>query len=813
MKKVLTIMAFTGIMGAFHPLQAELDSLWIKLIRPGNKKGYDAMSVVTDPENFHIVTGFGYTLHSSDELWVLKMAPETGDVIWTYTLDNARGHSIKVDHEGNYIVAGFKSDSLLIIKLDRETGSPIWLKTFPDFYSNGSPKLAIDNDGFIVILATKNRPNWELILLKISSGNGDTIWTKILGQTHYIEDCSVDLLVDRDGNYIAITTFTPPIYKIDANNGNIIWTLQFSEDVSVERVITDQQGFYIFVGDTSSSRLWVAKVDPITLNRVWTITHLVRDAYSSYRITPASVVIDKNNYYVIAGYGNDNFQIVPWIIVIAPFRGNIVYEKKVSPDYFYVSSGLKSISLDTSGNYVTAGWARLSEDTSAFLLEKLSSIDREIMWFDTTSSYIAEHSEIFLNSNGNYILPFDSSISRDTILLGIIEIDSSNGNEVSRVSCVCDYFYIRDADTDHNGNIVFLGCNNIRIRNVIKRMNITTGECEQIFESDTIGCYFKRIITLQDGDYLLAGVSINDHGPSMAKIDHVTGNMLWFRSNYAMMDIRKINAITLDHQGNVILGGEFSPPDTSSILRGFVMKFNQTGGQLLWTSVFRRQGHPFEVLDVSVDRDGNYLVSGRTYDSLYVFRIDKNSGNTIWETSLDYDLSSTFFIRDDPNSGEAVAIGHHILAKFDLANGNITYQKIYERGYYGPYRCWGTNEFIVDNMGHYIIRAPSIFTKIYGSSPATGVRERYIEKENDGSLMISRAVLSHNGLNFGLRLRMGQSLELRVYGIDGRKVYGRKFTSNRSGITHFHIPLKTGIYFVEVRSEKGVRIFKGIVLN
>ncbi len=804
------------------PLYGEVDTLWTKVFMPDSARGVISRAVAVDHDNNYVIAGSKYQYQTyEDTLWVLKLNPE-GDTVWTFTTDFAsRASDVGIANDGNYIVVGTRwssdwsyPDSLLVIKLDRNTGNPIWIKTFSGFSRNYFQKVAIDMNGNIVIGATTEPVNgdsgWQIVkgmILKLSPANGDTIWTTVIDSTTHLTTLITDIIVDRDNNYIAATSLdTPMVYKISSADGSLIWTLPFSYGTSITSIAIDQEGHYVFAGDTSCNVgcLWVTRVNPNNLQREWTTTHAFR-GWTYYNTHPKSLIVDKNNYYFIAG-GVDYYSLLyPWIIVLAPYRGNLVYEEY---KYDFAPSDwdngeFMSAALDTSGNYVACGYNYFG-DTGAVIVAKFTPVDREIMWYKNYSvhSYMLLDNSMRISVDGNYLLPIAQPLGYDQLVIGFEKMDSL-GDPISTVSCTTDFYDVKSF-TLKQDTVVFLA----------RRM--TNSDNYAIARMDNNGCLstwyytlsrgtFEKIVALPNGDFVVAGNSVysnGDRGPTVARISHENGDTLWVNRNYLAQHV-EVMSIALDSSGCVVIGGWANDGTGRRLL---LMKINPASGNAMWVNEFNAAN--YGIVSIDVGPNGNYFAAGINYDSLYVYKIDSN-GNTLWSTLVDSGGYDKAFVKFDPNSGRVVVFSSRFYAELDGNTGEVIHEKLFDSNYHGPLYIWMVDGFVVDNGGHYIIRSDSVVTKLYGSSPMTGIVESPIHEEIRENKI--PGILSTHGLNFDIRTH-GEMVKVAVYRVDGRKILEREIRTIR-GQNHLHFSLGSGVYFIEVRKTRGVERFKAVVVN
>jgi len=239
------------------------DTLWARSY--GGNASEWATSVAVDSQGYYAMLGRGGA--SSNCFWVLKINPEDGDTIWTRKYweggtSEELPHSITVDKQGNYVVTGTKrigtNDDVLVIKLEPTTGDTLWTKTYGGAERNHGWSIAVDHYGYYIVVGHTNiAGNYDIEVRKLDPAHGDTLWTRVYGG--------------------------------------------FNDEAGLS-VTVNSQGYYLIAGLTESfgagdSDIWILKIDPVSGDTLWTKTY-----GGSYYERANSIVVDSQNYYVLAGW-------------------------------------------------------------------------------------------------------------------------------------------------------------------------------------------------------------------------------------------------------------------------------------------------------------------------------------------------------------------------------------------------------------------------------------------------------------------------------------------------------------------------------
>ncbi len=186
------------------------DSLWTKCIGGASADKGNYVQQTTD--GGFIIAGETESFGAGNfDIYLIKI-DLNGDTLWTKTLGGTGediGNSIKQTSDGGYIITGKSSgfgsgswDSYLI-KVDN-LGNPAWVKTYGSTSSDRSNSVYQTNDdGFVLVGATNGfgLSNYDVFLIKTNI-NGDTLWTKIYGDSYGEEGFAVQQT--SDGGYIVL---------------------------------------------------------------------------------------------------------------------------------------------------------------------------------------------------------------------------------------------------------------------------------------------------------------------------------------------------------------------------------------------------------------------------------------------------------------------------------------------------------------------------------------------------------------------------------------------------------------------------------
>ncbi|MDD5530452.1 MAG: T9SS type A sorting domain-containing protein [bacterium] len=280
--------------------------------------------------------------------------------VWLRTCggsENDCGYSICLNSDGNYTVAGYTESygagmmDGWLVKAD-SIGIPIWEKTFGNADSDCiySVYKTLDNGyilaGYTQSFGTAKNSGW-FIKTDIT---GDTLWTKIYGDSDSSDYCIYSVAQTADSGYIAVGTknyITALMIKLD-QDGNISWEQAFENFGIARDVKNTRDSGYIITGYGYSPGGWLIKTN-INGDTLWTRTFSIAGNDSLF-----SVMEMKDSGYMATG-GKSGSPLV----VNVNSSGNVLFCNELSLFYIPGISSISNISgydiiENTNGGYTIA---------------------------------------------------------------------------------------------------------------------------------------------------------------------------------------------------------------------------------------------------------------------------------------------------------------------------------------------------------------------------------------------------------------------------------------------------------------------------
>jgi PKD repeat protein len=190
----------------------ELEKQWEHYYGDARDWGHD---IVATPDGGYVVAGIN-VLTTQGDVWAFK-TDSRGNEVWNKTYAGIYGQvdaafCVTIAQDGGYIVAGFRQKvvspanrDIWILKLAEDTGDKVWEKFYD--YGTGIEEaydIQWDGDGYIITgQATADDPSrfYDILLLKIDI-NGNEVWHEKYPDPGGKHTCGYSVAPTFDGGYI-----------------------------------------------------------------------------------------------------------------------------------------------------------------------------------------------------------------------------------------------------------------------------------------------------------------------------------------------------------------------------------------------------------------------------------------------------------------------------------------------------------------------------------------------------------------------------------------------------------------------------------
>jgi hypothetical protein len=292
------------------------------------------------------------------------------------------GCSVQSTSDGGYIVAGYSwsfgagnpfHTNVYLIKTDAK-GDTLWTKIYGDTANDRGYSVQLTSDGGYIIAGfteSFGSGKSDVWLLKTDS-NGDTLWTKTYGGED--EDLGYFVQQVSDGGYIIAGYRDDDLYLIKTDpNGDTMWTKTYGGSGCDEaRAVyqTPDNGF-IVAGWTNSfgaggDDIWLIKTDA-NGDTLWAKTYGGPDDETGNSLHPTS-----DGGYIITGTTSKPLDYDCYVYIVKTNEnGELLWTKTFGEVYFQTSY---SVDNTLDGGYIIAGWKEnIDTGRSVILLIKIGS--------------------------------------------------------------------------------------------------------------------------------------------------------------------------------------------------------------------------------------------------------------------------------------------------------------------------------------------------------------------------------------------------------------------------------------------------------
>ncbi len=357
----------------------ESQPVWMKAFGGSN---YDVgKKIAMDRDGNYVVVGGTKSLGAGNyDYWILKIAPSTGDTLWTRTYGGPLydyAYSVAVDSSGYYVINGITQSfgngyhDLWILKLNPATGDTVWARTYGGASFDQGTDIMVDGNGYYVAIGHTRSfgtgGSYDAWVLKLDPSTGDTLWTATFGGSDYDrvfgitgDDSTYTVVGYEESPEINGDTFRQGwIFRIRSSDGSLKWMKSYGgNDYDVfSDVKIDGNGNLVVAGRTASFSAgsrdgWLLILDPQTGDTLRTRTLGGADDDRFY-----SVAVGLDGNYYAAGYtysfGGGDMNL--WVVKFDGETGDTLWTATFGADS---SDRGESIIMDAEGYLALAGYTK-----------------------------------------------------------------------------------------------------------------------------------------------------------------------------------------------------------------------------------------------------------------------------------------------------------------------------------------------------------------------------------------------------------------------------------------------------------------------
>jgi hypothetical protein len=308
----------------------------------------------------YVVVGMSASYGNGYQVYLVK-TDSLGDTLWTRTYGGTGlewGYSVQQTTDGGYIVTGRTNsfgngDQLYLIKTN-SLGDTLWTKVYGDTSGEGgySVQQTVDG-GYIVTGFTASFGNGLQVYLVKTDSLGDTLWTKIFGSAGRDRGRAVQQTLDR-GYIIAGDISYPvdydPIYLIRTDSlGDTLWSRIYGTNWYFGRSVQQtQDGGYIIGGyEEIAGFIYLIKTDSMG-DSLWAKEYyLIRGAAKAYSVQQTS---DKG--YIVAGLGLAPYDNYYFFLMKTDSLGDTLWTRYYGSG---MTEGAECVQQTADGGYILVG--------------------------------------------------------------------------------------------------------------------------------------------------------------------------------------------------------------------------------------------------------------------------------------------------------------------------------------------------------------------------------------------------------------------------------------------------------------------------
>lgn len=326
----------------------------------GGPDGSFGYSVQQTTDGGYIVTGHTYSFGNNSQVYLIK-TDSLGDTLWTRTYGGSsedRGMSVQQIADRGYIIAGYTNSfgngyQIYLIKTD-SLGDTIWTKTYGGAHDDYgySVHQTIDG-GYVITGGAFFSWDYDPVYLIKTDSFGNVVWAKAYGDTSNAIGRSVRQTAD--GGYIIAGTYpnqNPPhkIYLIKTDSlGDTLWSKLYGQSSLADGYSVRQtvDGGYIVAG-SDFFRLYLVRTDSLG-DTLWTKAYIMPAVLIGYSVQQTS-----DSGYIVTGYYGQGDSIKQVYLMKTDYLGDSLWTKTFGIIPYY-SVG-HSVQQTMDGGYIVCGY-------------------------------------------------------------------------------------------------------------------------------------------------------------------------------------------------------------------------------------------------------------------------------------------------------------------------------------------------------------------------------------------------------------------------------------------------------------------------
>ena len=326
--------------------------LW-RQIYGGDDYEYSIFGICTRDKGFAII-GNTYSFASDGVSDVYFVKTDTAGIVeWERVYGfggDEMGFCVKQTMDDGYIIVGIANtgdadDDILLIKTD-SVGDTVWTKVYGESNHDMPYTIDVTSDGGYILVANTSSfgGDGNIWIIKLDY-LGDSLWTKVYGATEYFEDC-YSIIQTSDRNYVLTGIKTQLgtaseekyawVVKLNAD-GDTIWTRTYGEiggESCGQCVIETNDGCYAIAGWTGGHLIHPGNPYDFYLFKIYDDGNLLWERrFSANDWDMAYAVMQtSDDGYLIAGYTDNGSNVADIYVVKVDAEGIVEWQNSESMD-------------------------------------------------------------------------------------------------------------------------------------------------------------------------------------------------------------------------------------------------------------------------------------------------------------------------------------------------------------------------------------------------------------------------------------------------------------------------------------------------
>ncbi|MFD3003042.1 SBBP repeat-containing protein [Pontibacter toksunensis] len=333
-----------------------------------------------------------YDAATGVETWVKPYQDhnESFDVATAITVDNQGGVFITgYSQTSDYINEVF-DDDYITLRYNATTGEEEWLSRYdsPVRTPNESPDLAfdiaLDNKGGVIVTGESFA---DFATVRYSASSGEEVWVQRYNRTENVNDFSIAVAVDSEGNSYVTGTSHRSSTRITIVKyspwGEQLWVAQFQSNSKVNAIAVDNSGGVYVTGNyfnwnSFSYDYLTIRYDAGTGEQTWFSSY---NGPASFTDLPSAIAVDNTGGVYVTGYSyNEDFTVDYATVRYEAATGEETWVSRYSGPEGASMDSAAALTVDNKGGVYVTGVSAVDSTNTAFATVRYEAATGEESW-------------------------------------------------------------------------------------------------------------------------------------------------------------------------------------------------------------------------------------------------------------------------------------------------------------------------------------------------------------------------------------------------------------------------------------------------